>query len=73
MRYIKFMSLYKGIILTIQRKCAKCIKLYKTRNKFCTIFKQLEFDIKTIINNFFFFFYQTMSLRHSLQKLTHKK
>ena len=62
--------MYKGITLTVQEKCAKCIKLYKTPKRICMIFKQLEFDIKTIIDNFFSFFYQTISLRHSLQKLT---
>ena len=56
MRNIKFMLLYKGITLTVQRKCAKCTRVYKVPNKFCTIFKQLEFDIKTIIDSFFFFF-----------------
>ena len=71
---MKFVSLYKGITLTIQDKCAKCIKVYKASNRFCTIFKQLEFDIKTIIDRFFsFFFYQTMLLRHSRKKLTHRK
>ena len=71
---MKFVSLYKGITLIVQGKGAKCTRVYKTPNKFCTIFKQLEFDIKTIIDSFFFlFFYQTISLRHSLQKLTHKK
>ena len=70
---MKFVSLYNCITLTIQGKCAKCTRVYKAPNKFCTIFKQLEFDIKMIIDNFFFFFYQTMSLRHSLQKLTHRK
>ena len=54
---MKFVSLYKGIILTVQGKCVKCTRVYKApTNKFCTIFKQLEFDIKTIIDNFFFFF-----------------
>ena len=72
MRNMKFVSLYNGITLTVQGKCAKCPKVYKTPNRFCTIFKQLEFDIKTIIDSFFFF-YQTMLLRHSLQKLTHMK
>ena len=53
---MKFVSLYNCITLTIQGKCAKCTRVYKAPNKFCTIFKQLEFDIKTIIDNFFFFF-----------------
>ena len=70
---MKFVSLYKGIILTVQGKCAKCTMMYKTPNRFYTIFKQLEFDVKIIIDSSFFFFYQTMSLRHSLQKLTHRK
>ena len=70
---MKFVLLYNGIILTVQGKCAKCIRVYKTLNRFCIIFKQLEFDIKMIIDIFFLFFYQTMSLRHSLQILTHRK
>ena len=76
MRNMKFVSLYKGITLTVQGKCAKCTRVYKAPNRFCTIFKQLEFDIKTIIDSLFyfiFFFYQTMPLRHSLQKLTDRK
>ena len=44
---MKFMSLSKGITLTVQGKCIKCTRVYKTPNKFCTIFKQLEFDIKS--------------------------
>ena len=68
---MKFVSLYKGITLIVQEKCAKCTRVYKTSNRFCTIFKQLEFDIKMIIDSFFFnfYFYQTMPLRHSLQKI----
>ena len=50
---MKFMLLYKGIILIVQGKYAKCTKVYKTLNRFCKIFKQLEFDIKTIIDSFF--------------------
>ena len=50
---MKFMSLSKGITLTVQGKCVKCTRVYKTPNRFCTIFKQLEFDIKTIIDSFF--------------------
>ena len=64
MRNMKFVSLYKGITLTVQGKCAKCTRVYKAPNRFCTIFKLLEFDIKTIIDSFFFsFFYQTMSFK----------
>ena len=75
MRDIEFAPLYKDITLTIQEKCTKCISVYKTPNKFCTICKQLELDIRTISNSmfFFFFFYQTMSLIPSLSKLTHGK
>ena len=54
---MKFMSLYKGIILIVQGKCAKCTRVYKAPNRFCTIFKQLEFDIKTIIDSFIFLFF----------------
>ena len=54
---MKFMSLYKGIILIVQEKCAKCTRVYKTPNRFCTIFKQLEFDIKMIIDSFLFYFF----------------
>ena len=53
---MKFVSLYNGIILTVQGKCVKCTRVYKAPNRFCMIFKQLEFDIKTIIDSFFFFF-----------------
>ena len=67
---MKFVSLYKGITLIVQGKCVKCTRVYKTHNRFCTIFKQLEFDIKTIID---IFFYQIMPLRLSLQKLIHRK
>ena len=48
-----FVSLYKGITLIIQGKCVKCTRVYKAPNRFCTIFKQLEFDIKTIIDSVF--------------------
>ena len=54
MRNMKFMSLYKDITLTVQEKCTKCVRVYKTPNKFCTICKQLELDIKTIIDSIFF-------------------
>ena len=50
---MKFVLLYKGITLTVQGKCVKCTRVYKTANRFCTIFKQLELDIKTIINSSF--------------------
>ena len=55
MRNMKFVSLYKGITLTVQGKCAKCTRVYKAPNRFCTIFKQLEFDIKTLLIVFFSF------------------
>ena len=55
-RDMKFTLLYKGITLTIQGKCVKCTKVYKAPNRFCTIFKQLELDIKMIIDSVFFFF-----------------
>ena len=51
---MKFGSLYKGITLIIQGKCVKYTMVYKALNMFCMIFKQLEFDIKTIIDSFFF-------------------
>ena len=54
MRNMKFVSLYKGITLTIQEKCAKCTRMYKAPNRFCIVFKQFEFDIKMIIDSFFF-------------------
>ena len=53
---MKFVSLYKRITLTVQGKCVKCTKVYKAPNRFYTIFKQLEFDIKMIIDSFFFLF-----------------
>ena len=51
---MKFVSLYKVITLTVQGKCTKCTRVYKAPNRFYTIFKQLEFDIKTIIDMIFF-------------------
>ena len=54
---MKFMSLYKGIILIVQGKYAKCTRVYKTLNRFCTIFEQLELDIKTIIDSIYLFIY----------------
>ena len=56
MRNMKFVSLYKYITLTVQRKYAKCTRVYKAPYRFCTIFKQLKFDIKTIIDSFSFIF-----------------
>ena len=54
---MKFVLLYKGITLTVQGKCIKYTRMYKApTNKFCTIFKQLEFDIKMIIDSFVLFF-----------------
>ena len=53
---MKFVSLYNGITLTVQGKCVKCTRVYKTSNRFCMIFKQLEFDIKTIIDSFVILF-----------------
>ena len=52
---MKFVSLYKGIILIVQGKYANCTRAYKASNRFYTIFKQLEFDIKKIIDIFFLF------------------
>ena len=51
-----FVSLYKGITLIVQEKCVKYTRVYKAPNRFCTIFKQLEFDVKTIIDSSFFLF-----------------
>ena len=51
---MKFVSLYKDITLTVQGKCAKCTRVYKAPNMFCTIFKQLELDIKMIIDSVFY-------------------
>ena len=59
---MKFAQLY-NIILIVQGKYVKCIRVYNTLNKFYTIFKQLEFDIRTIMILFYFIFYQTISLR----------
>ena len=53
---MEFAPLYKGITLTIQGKSVKCTRVYKVTNRFCTIFKQFEFDIRMIIDNFFFFY-----------------
>ena len=57
MRDIEFAPLYKDITLNVQGKCTKCVRVYKTPNKFCTICKQLELDIRTISNSVFFFFF----------------
>ena len=54
---MKFVSLYKGITLTVQGKCAKCTRVYKTPNRFYTIFKQLELDIKIIIDIYIYIFF----------------
>ena len=59
-RDMKFALLYKSITLIVKEKCVKCIRVYKTPNKFCTIFKQLELDIKIIVD--ILFIYQTISL-----------
>ena len=56
-RDMKFALLYKGITLTVQRKYAKYIRVYKTSNRFCIIFKQLEFYIKMTIDSFVFLFF----------------
>ena len=56
---MKFVSLYKGITLTVQGKCAKCTRVYKTPNRFCTIFKQLKLDIRTLIDSIFFLYFFT--------------
>ena len=53
---MKFVPLYKSIALTVQGKYVKCASVYKASNRFCMIFKQLEFDIKTIIDSFLFLF-----------------
>ena len=42
------------VILIVRGKCVKCTRVYKSPNRFYTIFKQLKFDIKTIIVIFFF-------------------
>ena len=53
-RDMKFTLLYKSITLTIQGKCVKYTRVYKAPNRFCTIFKQLELDIKMIIDSVFY-------------------
>ena len=53
---MKFALLY-NITLIVQGKCLKCTRLYKTPNRFYTIFKQLELDIRTIIDSFYFLFF----------------
>ena len=47
---VKFAPLYKAITLTIQGKCIKYTRVYNAPNRFCTIFKQFEVDIMTIID-----------------------
>ena len=47
---VEFAPLYKVITLTVQGKCIKCTRVYNAPNRFCTIFKQFEVDILTIID-----------------------
>ena len=51
---MKFAPLYKNITLTVEGKCVKYTKVYKTPKRFCMIFKQLELNIR---NNFLFFYF----------------
>ena len=70
---MKFAPMY-NITLIIQGKCVKCTRVHKIHNRFCMIFNQLEFDIRTIIHIFFFsflFFYQTMPLRLMRNNIQH--
>ena len=71
---MKFAPLY-NITLIVQGECAKCTRAYRTPNRFCMIFHQLEFDIRIIIHSFFsfsfLFFYQTMPLRPMRNNLQH--
>ena len=67
---MKFVSLYKGITLIVQGKCAKCTRLLIG---FIQFLNNLNLTLRQLLIVFFFFFYQTMSLRHSLQKFTHRK
>ena len=52
---MKFAPLY-NVTLIIQEKCVKYTRVYKAPNRFCAIFKQLELDIRTIIDSFYLFF-----------------
>ena len=67
---MKFAPVY-NITLIIQEKCVKCTRVHKIHNRFCMIFNQLEFDIRTIIDSFSSFFYQTMSLRPMRNNIQH--
>ena len=67
---MKFAPPY-NITLIVQGECAKCTRVYRTPNRFCMIFNQLEFDIRTIIDSFSSFFYQTMSLRPMRNNIQH--
>ena len=78
---MKFVSLYKGITLTVQRYYTNCTKENVLSVQGCTRFligfiwflNNLNLTLRGLFIVLFFFFYQTMSLRHSLQKLTHRK
>ena len=63
---MKFVSLYKGIILTVQGKCVKCTKLLIG---FVQFLNNLSLTLRLLL----IYIYQTMSLKPSLQKLTHRK
>ena len=67
---MKFAPVY-NITLIIQGKCVKCTRVHKIHNRFCMIFNQLEFDIRTIIDSFSSFFYQTMPLRQMRNNIQH--
>ena len=67
---MKFAPVY-NITLIIQEKCVKCTRVHKIHNRFCMIFNQLEFDIRTIIDSFSSFFYQTMPLRPMRNNIQH--
>ena len=68
MNEMKFAPLY-NITLIVRGECAKCTRVYMTHNRFCMIFNQLDFDIRTIIDSFFF--YQTMPLRLMRNNIQH--
>ena len=53
---MKFAPLY-NITLIVQGEYAKCTRVYRTPNRFCMIFNQLEFDIRIIIDSFFSLFF----------------
>ena len=52
--WMKFAPLYKGIILIVQGKCVKCIRVYKTPNRFVGFLNNLSLTLRQFFIVFFF-------------------